>query len=74
MIAEVLAALKSILDDNELREFTKLSKHKKEVQLLHMSKIISGIRLFNKDCGKGGNGIPKRKNFVVFLLHFCYYN
>lgn len=61
MFAEAFGALISILDENDLKEFVSLPKQLKECQLIYFSKIISGIRLFNKDCGKGGAGIPKCK-------------
>lgn len=61
VFAEGFGALKSVMDDDELKEFTNLSKIAKQSQLTILTKIISGIRLFNKDCDRGGAGIPKRK-------------
>ena len=34
-----------------------LDKREKEVQLKELTSIVTGIRLFNRDCGKGGQGI-----------------
>ena len=34
-----------------------LVKRDKERQLIELSLIVTGIRLFNRDCGKGGEGI-----------------
>ena len=34
-----------------------MSKRDKERQLVELSLIVTGIRLFNKECGKGGEGI-----------------
>ena len=34
-----------------------LSKLDKEKQLRELTSIVTGIRLFNRDCGKGGEGI-----------------
>lgn len=34
-----------------------MSKRDKEKQLVELSLIVTGIRLFNKECGKGGEGI-----------------
>ena len=38
-----------------------LSGTDKETQLQELSSIVSGIRLFNRDCGKGGEGIDDCK-------------
>ena len=34
-----------------------LDKREKETQLKELTSIVTGIRLFNRDCGKGGQGI-----------------
>ncbi|CAB3992266.1 Hypothetical predicted protein [Paramuricea clavata] len=34
-----------------------LSKRDKEKQLQELTQIVSGIRLFNRECGKGGDGV-----------------
>lgn len=34
-----------------------LDKGEKEVQLKELTSIVTGIRLFNRECGKGGQGI-----------------
>ena len=41
----------------ELGTFMSLTKRDKERQLLELTMIVTGIRLFNKECGKGGEGI-----------------
>ena len=41
----------------ELGSFLALDKGEKEVQLKELTSIVTGIRLFNRDCGKGGQGI-----------------
>lgn len=38
-----------------------MSKRDKERQLQELTMIVTGIRLFNKECGKGGEGIDDRK-------------
>ena len=38
-----------------------LIHHDKEIQLKELSHIVTGIRLFNRDCGKGGEGIDDCK-------------
>lgn len=49
-------ALKSIMDDSEIREFAQLPLGEKEEQLDYTAKLICGIRLFNKETDKGGEG------------------
>lgn len=53
----VLAALQSIFPQAELGTFLTLSKKDKERQLKELTMVVTGIRLFNRDCGKGGEGI-----------------
>ena len=38
-----------------------LSKLDKEKQLRELTSIVTGIRLFNRDCKKGGDGIDDRE-------------
>lgn len=45
-----------------------LVKKDKERQLIELALIVTGIRLFNRDCGKGGEGIDDSK-FTRFLFH-----
>lgn len=51
------AALQSVFPQTELGFFMSLTKRDKERQLLELTMIVTGIRLFNKECGKGGEGI-----------------
>ncbi|XP_040330057.1 cilia- and flagella-associated protein 206 isoform X3 [Herpailurus yagouaroundi] len=51
------AALQSIFPQAELGTFLTLSKKDKERQLKELTMVVTGIRLFNRDCGKGGEGI-----------------
>ena len=51
------AALQSVFPQTELGTFMSLTKRDKERQLLELTMIVTGIRLFNKECGKGGEGI-----------------
>jgi hypothetical protein len=39
-----------------------LSKRDKERQLIELTQIVTGVRLFNKECGKGGEGIDDCKS------------
>ncbi|XP_006902101.1 PREDICTED: UPF0704 protein C6orf165 homolog [Elephantulus edwardii] len=50
-------ALQSVFPQAELGMFLTLSKKDKECQLKELTMIVTGIRLFNRDCGKGGEGI-----------------
>ena len=68
-----LAALQSVFPQTELGTFMTLTKREKERQLTELTMIVTGIRLFNKECGKGGEGIDDCKfmmnlNFVKFFL------
>ena len=54
---EATAALQSVFPQTELANFLSLSKRDKERQLIELTQIVTGIRLFNKECGKGGDGI-----------------
>ena len=57
----VLAALQSVFPQTELGTFMSLVKRDKERQLQELTMIVTGIRLFNKECGKGGEGIDDCK-------------
>ena len=52
-----IAALQSVFPQTELGTFMALTRPEKEQQLRELSNIVTGIRLFNRDCGKGGEGI-----------------
>uniref|UniRef100_A0A674E266 Cilia- and flagella-associated protein 206 n=1 Tax=Salmo trutta TaxID=8032 RepID=A0A674E266_SALTR len=56
-VREATAALQSIFPQSELGTFMSLIKKDKEQQLNDLSMIVTGIRLFNKDSRKGGEGI-----------------
>nr|XP_044994570.1 cilia- and flagella-associated protein 206 isoform X2 [Jaculus jaculus] len=51
------AALQSVFPQAELGTFLNLGKKDKERQLKELTMIVTGIRLFNRHCGKGGEGI-----------------
>ncbi|XP_056422041.1 cilia- and flagella-associated protein 206 isoform X1 [Hyla sarda] len=57
VVREATAALQSVFPHTELGTFLSLVKKDKERQLKELTMIVTGIRLFNKDCGKGGEGI-----------------
>uniref|UniRef100_A0A8C7F100 Cilia- and flagella-associated protein 206 n=1 Tax=Oncorhynchus kisutch TaxID=8019 RepID=A0A8C7F100_ONCKI len=56
-VREATAALQSVFPQSELGTFLSLIKKDKEQQLNDLSMIVTGIRLFNKDSRKGGEGI-----------------
>ncbi|XP_066867537.1 cilia- and flagella-associated protein 206 isoform X3 [Kogia breviceps] len=56
-VREATAALQSVFPQAELGTFLTLSKKDKERQLKELTMIVTGIRLFNRDCGKGGESI-----------------
>jgi hypothetical protein len=68
----IKAALQSVFPPIELGTFMSMSKRDKERQLIELSHIVTGIRLFNKECGKGGEGIDdcKYANRIIIILKF----
>ena len=57
VVREATAALQSVFPPIELGTFMAMSKRDKERQMIELTHIVTGIRLFNKECGKGGEGI-----------------
>lgn len=51
------AALQSVFPQPELGAFLAMGRPEKEKHLQELTAIVTGIRLFNKDCSKGGEGI-----------------
>lgn len=45
------------MNEEELKEFMKFSLADKEVHINQLIKVVSGIRLFNKECNLGGADI-----------------
>lgn len=41
-----------------------MSRKDKEQQITELTQITTGIRLFNRDCQKGGEGIEDRKCYI----------
>lgn len=54
---EIAAALESVFPRVGLKAFIQLNAEEKGSQLLELARIILGIRLFNRDEGRGGAGI-----------------
>ncbi|XP_035441544.2 cilia- and flagella-associated protein 206-like [Spodoptera frugiperda] len=57
-LKEGMAALESVFGMEDLKAFVALPRSDKSVQLEVLLGYTSGVRLFNRDCGKGGEGIP----------------
>ncbi|KAJ3220411.1 hypothetical protein HDU67_000078 [Dinochytrium kinnereticum] len=57
IIREATAALESVFPQSELSAFISLSRGEKEAQLNGLSQLVTGIRLFNKQLGKGGEAV-----------------
>lgn len=64
----VAAALQSVFPQSELATFMSLTKADKEQQLSELTMIVTGIRLFNKDCRKGGEGIEDREDTISYKI------
>lgn len=61
-VREVSVALQSVFQPSELTRYVTLPKREKEEQLMELMCIVAGIRLFNRDCQRGGEGIDDRKS------------
>ncbi|XP_069362891.1 cilia- and flagella-associated protein 206 [Maniola hyperantus] len=57
-LKEGMAALESVFSLDDLKVFVSLPRSEKIPQLIELMHITSGVRLFNRDCKKGGEGIP----------------
>ncbi|KAG7189976.1 hypothetical protein KM043_006136 [Ampulex compressa] len=57
ILREVSVALQSVFQPSELLRYVVMTKREKEEQLMELMCIVAGIRLFNKDCQRGGEGI-----------------
>jgi hypothetical protein len=65
---EVAAALESVLPQSSLAAFSLLSEADKRQQLEQLVQIVLGIRLFNREIGKGGAGMPDVLGEASLLL------
>ncbi|NXP28173.1 CF206 protein, partial [Scytalopus superciliaris] len=57
VVREVTAALQSVFPQTEMTTFILLNKKDKEQQLKNLTMLVTGIRLYNKECRKGGSSI-----------------
>jgi len=60
--SSVSAAVSSVFPHTELSQFLTISRKDREKQILELMQTTTGIRLFNRDCQKGGEGIEDRKS------------
>lgn len=63
-VPSVSAALSSVFPHTELRQFIAMSRKDKEQHITELTQITTGIRLFNRDCQKGGESIEDRKCYL----------
>jgi len=61
---EVAAALESIIPRAALGPFVSLNPSEKVTQLVELSNLVIGIRLFNKEINKGGSSLASVKELV----------
>lgn len=61
---EVAAALESVFPRVGLKSFVNMTADDKRFQLEELMRIVEGIRLFNKELGKGGAGISVTVDFI----------
>ncbi|XP_043271050.1 cilia- and flagella-associated protein 206 isoform X2 [Venturia canescens] len=57
VLREVAVALQSVFQPSELTNYVTLTEQEKEEQLMELVCIVAGIRIFNRDCQRGGEGI-----------------
>lgn len=65
-----MAALESVFSMDELKVFVALPRVEKMEQLQDLLEIVSGVRLFNRDCKKGG----EEYQIVSVRLFFTFYS
>jgi hypothetical protein len=68
VVREATAALESVLPPIELGTFAALTTRAKETQLVELASIVTGIRLFNKSCGKGALLLSRDSRATLPLL------
>lgn len=64
---EVAAALESVFPRVGLKAFINLNEQEKAVQLMELAKIVLGIRLFQRDDGRGGAGLDNMEKDALKL-------
>ena len=64
--------MQSVFQPSELEQYIKMSKREKEEQLMELMCIVAGIRLFNRDCQRGGEGIDDCEFLTIIVLQIQY--
>ena len=64
-VAELAAALESVFPRIGLKSFVLLGAEEKRLQLEELGRIVTGIRLFNREQGKGGAGLDHVEDAVA---------
>ncbi len=64
---EVAAALESVFPRVGLKSFIQLPNEEKMTQIMELARIVLGIRLFNKEEGRGNGGIDDMDKDSVML-------
>lgn len=68
---EAYAALHSIFTTSDLDDFFALDRDTKLQFLVELADLVMGIRLFNRNCQKGGKGIDDSVfHLSFFFIHF----
>ena len=62
---ELAAALESVFPRIGLKSFVLLGAEEKRLQLEELARIVTGIRLFNREQGKGGAGLDHVEDAVA---------
>ncbi|KAJ8868306.1 hypothetical protein PR048_029822 [Dryococelus australis] len=57
VLKEATAALQSAFPLTELNQFLSFNCRDREQQVRELTQVVTGIRLFNRDCHRGGEGI-----------------
>ncbi|XP_068625364.1 cilia- and flagella-associated protein 206 [Battus philenor] len=70
-LKEGVAALESVFSMDDLKVFVTLTAIEKMKQLGELVQLVSGVRLFNRDCKKGGDGIPDLPFNLVDASNAC---
>ncbi|KAJ8715798.1 hypothetical protein PYW07_010280 [Mythimna separata] len=70
-LKEGMAALESVFGMEDLKLFVALPRKEKLQQLEVLLGYTAGVRLFNRDCRKGGEGIPDLPHNLVDAAKAC---
>ena len=69
---EINAALENVFPRDSIKEYKSLSSKKKRIQLERLIDIIYGIRLYDRDIGKGGSSITDIPKLIEMDLSEMY--